>query len=339
MLGHYPLASAALMQGWRWRIGLGQPVADRATATGASAVLASATGTVAALTATAVGAADAQLVAAGVPIAATATAAGNGILIPAASGAVQAVRAVSAGTAHFEEQTAIGAVAAELARGDGQALTIQRATGSSKAALALAAGRAAALSVAAGNAIADSVTATGTAQPLSNAVGLAIALDVVSVGSAITGQAVATGVAVAVRVRVQGYAPRAPKDTLLAVHQALYDKLQADLLLLGLPVYDRAPDNAAFPYVLMGRVASSDDSTLAEVGDEHLTFLSCWSEVRGNAEVLLMLEAIHKSLHNFELVLGDGHAINCRVTQRRTDPDADGHTFTGSATVRVLTNH
>lgn len=127
-------------------------------------------------------------------------------------------------------------------------------------------------------------------------------------------------------------------DTLGAVAKAVYDQLVAGFQPIGIPVFDDPPPDQDHPFVEVGRQIAETDDTHTEEGDEVLLFISCWSEHRGKGDALAMLEVVRKQLHNANLALATGSAISCRVLDRRADRDADGHTYMGSATVRVLTD-
>lgn len=128
-------------------------------------------------------------------------------------------------------------------------------------------------------------------------------------------------------------------DTAVAVHQAVFDALKAVFDGVGIPVVDHPVPNQAFPFVDINRHTIGQNDTFVEAGSEHFVFLTCWSEHRGHGEVMSMLEKVQEALHRAKLPLATGHFILCVVTDRRTDLDVDGVTYSGSATVRVMTEH
>ncbi len=130
-------------------------------------------------------------------------------------------------------------------------------------------------------------------------------------------------------------------DTAAAVQQAVYDALDAAFgaLPTPIPVTTLPRPDQAFPFVRIDRHTIGADDTMAETGSEHFVFVSCWSDERGDAEVLSMLETVQAALHDADLQLSTGQATLTRVSERRTDLDADGVTMIGAATIRVATQH
>uniref|UniRef100_UPI0025E89A69 tail completion protein gp17 n=1 Tax=Pseudomonas sp. UBA6323 TaxID=1947329 RepID=UPI0025E89A69 len=61
------------------------------------------------------------------------------------------------------------------------------------------------------------------------------------------------------------------------------------------------------------------------------------SDYPGHAEVKRLNAAIETSLDGRPLTLADGPAFDVRVERMSTNRDADGLTYHGSVTVRVMT--
>ena len=122
-------------------------------------------------------------------------------------------------------------------------------------------------------------------------------------------------------------------DTMRAVHDAVFAKLTADLLV---PVFDDVPQNQPYPFVSIDRHITDADDTYAETGQVNLIWLAVWSDHAGRRQVLDIMGAINASLHDSRLTLALGTAISVRVETRQTNLEPDGETYQGAVRVRVL---
>lgn len=126
----------------------------------------------------------------------------------------------------------------------------------------------------------------------------------------------------------------------LDVHKTVFDALTAALA--PVPVYDIAPQDAAFPFVdiasqqALPLVPGADGTPLSGDFAEHHVYLTVWSSYRGQAEVLGINAKIHAALHNQQLTLSAGTAVLCQIQSAESRLDADGLTHQGAVTVRLL---
>jgi hypothetical protein len=126
----------------------------------------------------------------------------------------------------------------------------------------------------------------------------------------------------------------------LEVHKAIFDALTAALTTV--PVYDIAPEDAAFPFVDMSSqqalpiVSGAGGTPLSGEFAEHRVYLTVWSNYRGQAEVLGINAQIYAALHNQKLTLSAGNAVLCQIDAAESRLDADGLTHQGAVTVRLL---
>lgn len=121
-----------------------------------------------------------------------------------------------------------------------------------------------------------------------------------------------------------------------AWHAALYQALRDGL---SVPVYDGVPHSAPLPFVTIDSHLSIDADLLVERQTELSTFLSVWSEQRGQAEVLDIMAEIDALLHQQKLPLDTGSIASLRVDDKSTRRDQDGETFSGRVTLRVYIDH
>ncbi|QKK95780.1 DUF3168 domain-containing protein [Pseudomonas sp. 13159349] len=126
-------------------------------------------------------------------------------------------------------------------------------------------------------------------------------------------------------------------DPSLALQEAIFARLQAEV---SCPIYDGAPLNAAMPYVSIDREVSVNSSPISgRKRETRLLYLSVWSEAVGQAEVKRINGEVIAALDERRLPLEVGRAVSVRVEQADAQRDADGITYQGSITVRVITTH
>lgn len=124
----------------------------------------------------------------------------------------------------------------------------------------------------------------------------------------------------------------------LAAHQAVFNTLTSALAPVA--VYDIAPEDAAMPFVdisaqQMLPITAGTPYT-GQFAEHHL-YLTVWSNYRGQAEVLGILNQIHAALHNQTFSLdGTGRAVICQVQSADSRLDADGLSHQGAVTLRLL---
>ncbi|MGV0315149.1 DUF3168 domain-containing protein [Pseudomonas putida] len=126
-------------------------------------------------------------------------------------------------------------------------------------------------------------------------------------------------------------------DPSLALQEAIFARLQAEV---SCPIYDGAPLNADMPYVSIDREVSVNSSPISgRKRETRLLYLSVWSDAVGQAEVKRINGEVISALDERRLPLDVGRAVSVRVEQADAQRDADGITYQGSITVRVITTH
>lgn len=124
-------------------------------------------------------------------------------------------------------------------------------------------------------------------------------------------------------------------DPAIPLQAALYARLSDEL---SVPVYDAVPMDSELPYVTLDYEAMTNTSPLSgRDRASRLTYLSVWSDYKGQREVKQIMSEVYAALNQRPLVLADGRAFGVRVERMSTNRDADGVTFQGSVTVRVIT--
>ncbi|ROL64608.1 DUF3168 domain-containing protein [Pseudomonas vranovensis] len=126
-------------------------------------------------------------------------------------------------------------------------------------------------------------------------------------------------------------------DPSLALQEAIFARLEAEV---SCPIYDGAPMNADMPYVSIDREVSVNATPIAgRKRETRLIYLSVWSDAIGQAEVKRINGEVIAALDERRLPLTVGRAVSVRVEQADAQRDADGVTYQGSVTVRVITTH
>lgn len=126
-------------------------------------------------------------------------------------------------------------------------------------------------------------------------------------------------------------------DPSVALQEALFTRLEAEV---SCPVYDGAPLDTPMPYISFDREISSNTRPIAgRKREQRLIYLSVWSDAHGQAEVKRINGEIVAALDERRLPLAVGRAVSVRVEQAGAQRDADGVTYQGSITVRVITTH
>lgn len=126
-------------------------------------------------------------------------------------------------------------------------------------------------------------------------------------------------------------------DPSVSLQEAIFARLTAEV---SCPVHDGAPMDSPMPYVSIDREISRNTSPIAgRKREQRLVYLSVWSDAHGQAEVKRILGEIIAALDERRLPLAAGRAVSVRVEQAEAQRDADGVTYQGSVTVRVITTH
>lgn len=125
-------------------------------------------------------------------------------------------------------------------------------------------------------------------------------------------------------------------DPLAATHKAIYTVLNTAM---SIDVYDYVPQNASYPYVEIERSVASPEDSLVTQKDNVFTFITIWSDYKGQKEILEQMETAYAALHRQKLALDNGTMVECMVQMRDTSRDIDDKTFIGSLTVRSLVEH
>lgn len=124
-------------------------------------------------------------------------------------------------------------------------------------------------------------------------------------------------------------------DPSLAVQAALYQRLSAEV---SCPIFDSVPMGTEPPYLTIDSEMASNTSPISgRDRASRLTYLSVWSNYKGQREVKQIMSEVYAALNQRPLVLSDGRAFGVRVERMSTNRDADGITYMGAITLKVNT--
>ncbi len=129
------------------------------------------------------------------------------------------------------------------------------------------------------------------------------------------------------------------------LQQAVYTALTgaAPLMAIVTAVYDQVPQDAVYPYVVIGEdqaeVVDADDLA----GADHLLDLHVWAggdnetdQHQGQMQVKQAQGAIYDALHRQTLAVSGAAFIGCDLEHQQTFMDPDGLTHHGVQRFRVM---
>jgi len=136
-------------------------------------------------------------------------------------------------------------------------------------------------------------------------------------------------------------------DSQWEMQKAVYDILRADAALIALAgdgasparttVYDRTPQDSAFPYIVVGEATALDWDTKSTDGMELTQTIHSWSRYSGAKEVKQIMGAIVDAIDGATMSLTGHTLILIRFEFSETLDDPDGRTRHGIQRFRALT--
>lgn len=119
-----------------------------------------------------------------------------------------------------------------------------------------------------------------------------------------------------------------------ALQVAIYQTLNG---VISCPVYDAVPQDADYPYVVIGQHASNNRDFYTEPLKQHILTLSVFSAYSGKKEVLDIIEQVYVLLHRQKLALDSGVLVNLIVESNDATQDIDEQTYMGRITLSAFT--
>jgi len=119
----------------------------------------------------------------------------------------------------------------------------------------------------------------------------------------------------------------------LSLQQAVFDALVAAL---SVSVYDHVPDDAAFPYVVVGEDTLNMWDTKSINGFDAMVTLHTWSRYRGRKECKQIQGNIYDALHDAPLAITGYNHVYTYLDNEDSFLDEDGLTRHGVSRYRVV---
>lgn len=118
---------------------------------------------------------------------------------------------------------------------------------------------------------------------------------------------------------------------------ALTDLLAGDPRFSATPaVYDHVPQDAEYPYIVIGEDFALDWDTDTTTGSDTEITIHTWSRFRGRGETKKIQRQIYNALHRHDLLVTGADTVTVEFEDSRTLLDEDGLTRHGATTFRVL---
>ena len=125
---------------------------------------------------------------------------------------------------------------------------------------------------------------------------------------------------------------------LLPVQAAIYSKLTADGVLMGLVtgIYDTVPAHTAMPYVVIGEGESETQDLLTSTDTQCRLEISVWGEPTGRKNTLTIMDRIYGLLQHATLTISDFSLITMRCDAARTELIEEGPAIKGTLALLLL---
>ena len=125
-------------------------------------------------------------------------------------------------------------------------------------------------------------------------------------------------------------------DPLVALHKAIFAALEASV---SIPVFDYVPQGTPYPYVEIERHVTAQSDSLVAKKEGVFTYITVWSEYKGQKEVLETMEEMYSGMHQKQFNMDQGRMVKMSVQTRDTARDTDKLTFTGNVKLFTLVEH
>jgi hypothetical protein len=127
-------------------------------------------------------------------------------------------------------------------------------------------------------------------------------------------------------------------NTQQAVHAALSQSASVQAVLGPAPrLYDHAPSDATFPYVVFGPLSVAPNDAKNATGFEQILTFNIWSRYRGGKETRETFHALYDTLHRSALTIEAQTFVSCEFHSADFDLDPDGLTYHAAVRFTVLT--
>lgn len=122
------------------------------------------------------------------------------------------------------------------------------------------------------------------------------------------------------------------------IQVAIYQTLTNDTAIMArvTGVYDEVPQDATFPYIVIGDDTGVQWDTDDTLGAESTLTIHVWSRKAGRKETKEIMQLIYDALHRQELDITGMHSVVCQWEFSETLLDPDGVTRHGVTRYRSI---
>lgn len=125
------------------------------------------------------------------------------------------------------------------------------------------------------------------------------------------------------------------------IQTAVYSRLSGDTTLvttLGAQVYDKVPDSAAFPYVVIGDDTETPNDTMGKTGRDTTLTIHTWSQYPGKKQTKEIQDRVDELLDRWTPTVAGWSATQMLQEFRESFMDPDGVTRHGVSRYRIHTH-
>lgn len=117
----------------------------------------------------------------------------------------------------------------------------------------------------------------------------------------------------------------------LELQEAIYARLNetAALKAIADAVYDHVPQDAAFPYVVVGEDLATPANVDDSLDTDHVAQVHTWSRYRGRTETKQIQQTVYNALHRKPLTVENANYVDCNMESEESFLDDDGLTRHG----------
>lgn len=123
------------------------------------------------------------------------------------------------------------------------------------------------------------------------------------------------------------------------IQVAIKSRLNAYAGTSGYTIYDHVPQDASFPYVVIGEGTATQWDTDDSTGSDATVTIHTWSRYRGRKEVKEMQRQIYNALHRYDLPVTGLNTVTVEWEHSETLLDPDGLTRHGILRFRIITEN
>lgn len=123
-----------------------------------------------------------------------------------------------------------------------------------------------------------------------------------------------------------------------SLQKAIYELLTGDTTLMNLitGVHDKVPENAQFPYVMIGDITCADWASKTTSGMECTMLLTIYSREGGRRQATQIMERLYALMHDANMDVDNHTLVMMRFASSAIVLESDGETYRGMMRYRVL---